>query len=226
MINNGGRDEQQAYTICEIYSTGGGVCALLAPGWAGPPYLKTRLSAKGFNILQVSFPTRGEVSGVSVQFSWDGEIFHSADVGLPRPWQLLPSVSYGKGWTTISVPAVAAFGLGEARFFLEKPGTCWFRWNINFKDKNIESIKIERIVEVAPSTGADLDFTMRLGGPDLARAMFGKDFFERQSGVAHEQMMDPEMRALMVIRRFLEAARARTMEDVKLPKGDVKKTAD
>lgn len=186
--------------------------------------------AKAFNVLEVSFPTQDEIGKLSFKFSSDGVTFHLGEVGLPRPWQLFRSVGYAKEQATILVPAVAGFGFGDAAFLFEEPGTYYLQWSVGFKDKNLEDIEINQIIEVAPALEADLEFLARLADPNLLRHLFGEDFFDRQTETVREKMLSPsgaDYRALKVISQLLKATRAASLENVflghKLPKEEDKR---
>ena len=184
------------------------------------------LYAKGFNILRVSFPTYGEVKTFSLKVSFDGETFHDTSAGLPRPWRLFRSINCEPERTTILVPVVACFGV--KRFIFEATGTCWFHWKIDFQDEDIESIEVTQIAEVRRPNRVDLDFIAGLGDPDLVRAMFGDDIFERLTGNTREQFESREVRAVKVIGQLLMATRADEAEAVR-PHGSIEnavKSAD
>lgn len=167
------------------------------------------LHAKGFNVVHLTFSTHGEVSSVGVSFSQDGETFGSTNAGLPRPGGLFKSIAVGSETTDVLLCAVGQFRIGS--FVFDVPGTYYFRWVINFENKDIPSVKIDQTIEVEPATPADLDFIAGFGDPSLIRAMFGDDFFERQTGNAIEHYADAEKRALKVIGRLLTATRAKNL---------------
>lgn len=195
--------------------------------------------AMGVVLLRVTFPSRGEVWSVRLGTSRDGKEFREAGIGLPRAYQLFRSISYHEGTTTVLVPAIAWFRTG--RFFFDEPGRYWFRWGIAFRDQDkprtvrdqrdfdIEAVVVDQVVEVGVPTRADLDFISGLADEDLARYIFGADFFERQTGDAIQHIADPEVRAVGVIGRLLYATRGRSPETaigLAGPKGDVGKAAD
>lgn len=195
--------------------------------------------AKGVTLLRLTFPSRGEVWTVRLDTSGDGEEFREAGVGLPRAYNVFRSVAREEGSTTILVPVIAWFR--TERFFFDEPGRYWFRWGIAFRDQDkprtvrdqrdfdIEAVVVDQVVEVGVPTRADLHFISGLADEDLARYIFGADFFERQTGDAIQHVADPEVRAVGVIGRLLYATRGRSPETVMGlagPKGDVGKAAD
>jgi hypothetical protein len=194
----------------------------------------------GMTVVKATFPTRGEVWSVSLEWSRDGETFRPANVGLPRAWDLFRSVSYLDDQTTVLVPVAGFFATSEQMLFFQESGRYWFRIKVTFRDAskprtapdqrdpNIEPVVVERIVDVGPPLEADLDFIAGLAQPELIRAMFGEDFFTRKVPEAREYYADAEVRAVKVIARFLVATREKWVGDVVRtvpPNGDVQKAA-
>lgn len=181
--------------------------------------------AKGLLLLRVTLPLHGELGHVGLQYSRDRQDFQEAGIGLPRPWQLFRSASSNEQETTVLVPAVAQFQIGEFRF--DEQGTHYLRWNVGIK--GLEGFNFEQVLELEPAHAVDLDFIAGLGDPDRARALFGADFFERQTGNAVQYYADSEVRAVKVIGRLLYATREDWVEDIMReagPRGDVHKAAD
>ena len=198
-----------------------------------------RAHARGVVLLRLTFPSTGEVWRVRLDTSRDGEEFREAGIGLPRAYQLFRSIAYDDRNTSVLVPAIAWFRTGK--FFFDEPGNYWFRWGISFRDEekprtvpdqrdpNIEAVVVDQLVSVDRATEADLNFIERLAEPDLTRAMFGADFFERLTGNAIEHYADPEVRAVKVIGQLLSVTREKTPGQAIAwygPHGDIRKAAE
>jgi len=153
--------------------------------------------------------------------SRDGNDFRQAGfISLSRAG-LLYSTSYNEGITTIILPSIGWDNPRMGIAFYGTRGPYWLRWGVGFRDqdkprtffdqldRNIPGVVADQVVEVQPATQADLDFIAGLGDRDLARAMFGADFFERQTGNAIAYYADPEVRAVKIISRLLAVTEAR-----------------
>lgn len=199
-------------------------CALGARSLAGDVQVQVdgRAHAKGLILLRATIPVHGELGDLQLRYSRDGDEFEEAGIGLPRPWRYFSSASSNEEETTVLVPMVARFQIGEFRF--DEPGTYYLRWSVGIKD--VKGFNFDQVLEIQPPHAADLDFIEGLGEPALMRAMFGFDVFERQTGTAVEYYADPGVRALEVIGRLLYATRARDPLNVERPKGDAHQTAD
>lgn len=203
------------------------VCASGALSLAGDVQVQVdgKAYAKGLLLLRATFPLHGEVAHVGLQYSRDGDEFQEAGIGLPRPWRLFSLASSNEEETAVLVPAVARFQIGEFRF--GEAGTHYLRWSVGIK--GVKGFNFEQVLELEPARAADLDFIAGLGDPDLARAMFGADFFERQTGNAVEHYADPEVRAVKVIGRLLAVTRENNSGQAIAwygPRGDVRKAAE
>lgn len=193
----------------------------------------------GISVVHATFSSRGEVWNVSLKVSRDGETFGTANVGFPRPWQLFRSVSYNQDQTTVLIPVAAYFATNEKMLLFQDSGRHWFRVEVNFRDaskprnapfqvdETIEPVVIEQILDVREALQADLNFIRGLADPDLIRAMFGQNFFERQDPETRVHYRNnPDVLAVAVIGKFLEATRESDPTRVNLPRGDLRKAAD
>ena len=191
--------------------------------------LAVDVHAEGFNVLQASFPTQGEVWNVSIAFSLDGETFRSIGAGLPRQENLFRSVLYGDKETVVLVAVAGSYGMGESAFVFQDPGRCQLRWRITLRDpdkprtvpdqmdRSIEPLVIEQTVDVLPARAADVAFVERLSDPDILRRLLGEDFFDRQPEEYRERLLSSEgrdQRALTVIAELLKATRELWAPDV------------
>ncbi len=190
---------------------------------------QAKLNARAFNVVRVVFPTEGRVAGIGVSFSRDGELFESTNAGLPRPGRLFTSSATMDGTTTVLLAIVGSFQMGKSSFFFDSPGLYYFKWEIRYEDRTIPFRTIVQNIEVSNAVSADLDFIFGLADPALMRAMFGEDFFERQTGNAVKQYADPEVRAVKVIGRLLYATRENWVGDSMReagPRGDIHNAAE
>ncbi len=190
---------------------------------------QSKLNTRAFNVVRATFPSEETVAGIGISFSRDGEQFESTNAGLPRPGRLFTSSATIDGTTTVLLAIVGSFQMGRSAFFFDSPGLYYFKWEIRFEDQNIPFRTIVQKIEVANAVVADLDFISGLSEPALMRAMFGEDFFERQTGNAVRQYANPEARAVKVIGRLLYATGENWVGDNMReagPLGDIHDAAD
>jgi len=181
--------------------------------------------AKSFLVLKVTFYADVELGDVSLEISFDGETFFTALLGLPRPDRLFKSISRGSEGTTVLVPAVAGFAVGDPQFFIQEGGTYWVKWGAKSKrEGDFRELEVRQTIHAERASQSDLAFLERISDPDLLRHLFGEDFFDRQTDTVRERMLAPsgaDYRALKVIARLLEATRADDPGEVVRPRGGI-----
>lgn len=187
------------------------------------PQEESVLRAKAFNVLSVTVPGTRTVSEFDLEFSFDGENYFDANVGLPRAWRLFYSIRYEEGATSIRVPIVAYFEGGNERLLLREPERYWFRWRIEHTDGS-EPTEITQDFRVLEATAADLEFLERLADPGVCRLLVRPDWFDEFTETERLHYADPEPRAVRVIGRLLSMTRAKSATSALAtyaPKGDL-----
>ena len=114
--------------------------------------------AKGIAVLSLSFASRGEVSGVSLFVSRDGQTYQDSQAGLLRGSPLFTSTADDGRTTSVLVSLVGRFPYGTYSFLFAEPGTYYLRWGVGFEDNPDAGLKIHQTIEVEPARRCDLDF--------------------------------------------------------------------
>ena len=126
---------------------------------------------------------------------------------------------------SLLVPAFAGpTDYHEIGFAFSQPGVYQVSWQFGSTGVSPVDFSVDQTVHIDPPAVPDLTFLARLADPDLTRAMFGEDFFDRQSDAIREKMLAPEgaeRRALKVIAQLLLATRADEPGDVVGPRGSI-----
>lgn len=194
------------------------LCNHVEGGWAQSlGAMDEVVPAKSAIVVTVPLSIEGEVGGISLMWSRDGETFYPAQVGFPRPWQLFSHVQSADDTTTILVPLIGGFAVSDPRFLFDAPGMYHLKWSLTIEGQDNTPIEVEQTLEVASPRLPDVQFLVRLSDPQMLRHLFGDDFFERQTHAVRERMLSPEgadERALKVIARLLEFTRAAEPGDV------------
>lgn len=156
--------------------------------------------AKGIVVLRASFPSRGELHSYGLEISMDGETFVDANVGPTRGLRFGYKMVRGSHETDpmiLVVPVIGRFDFTPQGFLFGTSGTYHLRWNIAFKDRDVDGLRIEQTVDVEPATEADLDLLARMGD---------RRFLADVLGLNPPQGGTPELLALGLIAELLEHA--------------------
>lgn len=162
--------------------------------------LVSEAHAKGIVVLRASFPSRGELHSYGLEISMDGETFVDANVGPTRGLRFgykMVRGSHETDPTILIVPVIGRFNFTPQGFLFGTSGTYHLRWNISFKDRDFDGLKIEQTVDVEPATEADLDLLGRMGD---------RRFLADVLGLNPAQGATPDLLALGLIAELLEHA--------------------
>ena len=195
----------------------------VAPGQQPRADVQGTAHAKGIAVLRLLFPSKGDVSGVSLFLSVDGETYEDSQAGLLRGSPLFTSTSDDGRTTTIAVSLVGRFPYGTYSFLFNEPGRYYLRWGVGLEDKDVGGFKIYQTIDVGRATQADLGCLSRVSDPEFLRHLFGKDALEGSPNEEFRKWVKSpdgaDFRSLLVIAELLEATRANEPGDVVGPRG-------
>jgi hypothetical protein len=173
--------------------------------------------SKEIVIMYSTFPDRGDVRDVGLSMSRDGVGYEPVHVGVPRSSEVLWNAGSHDGTTTVVVPIVGAFGMGEAEFLFQRPETVYLKLHATFRDPGTDSLDVVTVVHVERSTREDETFVRRIGESAFLQRLLGEDAFaEAPEGIRNRMSANDanDYRALIVIGRLLEATRLKDPQDV------------
>ena len=180
--------------------------------------------AKGIAVLSLSFASRGEVSGVSLFVSRDGQTYQDSQAGLLRGSPLFTSTADDGRTTSVLVSLVGRFPYGTYSFLFAEPGTYYLRWGVGFEDNPDAGLKIHQTIEVEPARRCDLDFLARISDARFLRDLLGKDLFEKSPAEFRgwvQSASGADYRSLIVIAELLQATRADNALEAARPRKDI-----
>lgn len=172
--------------------------------------------AKACNVLKVPIPGDIVPESIKLEVSQDGQEFRSAEVGLPRGYQLLYVRQSNEEHAALHIVVVGRTQTGLGGFLPEFAGPWQLRWTIGVPER-ADDLVVEQELNLLTPTAQDSDFLDSISPPDFVRFLMGASFFRNKPDMLRKKMLSEagtDGRALRVIAELLKATQVHEPLDV------------